>query len=398
MLLLKHSEAQFEPSGGDLGAEKNVPRPPRIVMVYIEPTPYIVALIDTLRRVWGGPIEVYYVTTDVSQPWKLRLDRAREEVLPAGFLAKMKALWLALIRDRKHTILHLAGWGHSALFGAMLMASFLRIPVAVESDTPEGRPVHYWRRGLKKLFYPLLFRLPSRFLPGGTRQACYLARFGVKRERMTVAQMTVDVCAIRRFCAKDREAVRSAARARWGMSAEERIVLYVGRLEVYKGVQVLLSAFARAVDEEDHLRLAIAGDGSLRPRIEALAADADCRIIYLGRLSGDDVLRAYLAADLLVLPSLSESWGLAINEAMACSLPVIVSDQVGCADDLVRHGETGLVVGAGRETELTEAIRQLVRDAPARRHMGQAAERLISNWTLGNEAKNIMSAWREIVR
>ena len=373
-------------------------KPLRIVMVYIEPTPYIIALIDTLRRVCGGSIEVYYITTDLSQPWELRLESEHARMLPRGFFARMQTLWLALTHDRKHTILHLAGWGHSVLLGALLLATLLRIPVAVESDTAEGRSNGSWRRGLKKLLFPPLFQLPSRFLPAGSRQAHYLAHFGVKQERMTVAQMTVDVCAIRRFCAKDREAVRSAARARWGISADERVVLYVGRLEVYKGLQELLSAFARAVIAEKDLRLVIAGDGSLRPRVEEIAANADCHTIYLGRLSGDDVLRAYLAADLLVLPSLFEPWGLVVNEAMACGLPVIVSDRVGCADDLVRHGETGLVVGVGEETGLTGAIRQLVRDAPARSRMRHAAERLISNWTLGKEAQNIICAWREIAQ
>jgi glycosyltransferase involved in cell wall biosynthesis len=377
-------------------------RPFRVVMVYIEPTPYIIALIDRLRLVGGGAVEAYYITTDLSQPWELRLESGHERVLPAGFLARMQALRRALTRDRESTILHLAGWGHPVLLGALLMARSLRIPVAVESDTAEGRSDrswrHFWRHWVKKLLYPLLFRLPSRFLPGGTRQARYLGQYGVKQERMTIAQMTVDVCAIRRFCSQNREAARSAARTRWGMAADERIVLYVGRLEASKGVQVLLSAFARAVAEESDLCLAIAGDGSLRAHVEATAAKPDCRVTYLGRLSGDDVLRTYLAADLLVLPSLFEPWGLVINEAMACGLSVIVSDRVGCADDLVRPGETGLIVGAGRDIDLVSAIRQLARDEPARRHMGQAAERLISKWTLGNEARNIVSAWHEIAR
>lgn len=377
-------------------------RPFRVVMVYIEPTPYIIALIDRLRLVGGGSVEAYYITTDLSQPWELRLESGHERVLRGGFLARMQTLRRALTRDREHTILHLAGWGHPVLLGALLMARSLRIPVAVESDTVEGRPDrtwrHFWRHWVKKLLYPLLFRLPSRFLPGGTRQARYLGQYGVKQERMTIAQMTVDVCAIRRFCSQDREAARSAARARWGMSADARIVLFVGRLEASKGLQELLSAFTCVVAEEKDLCLAIAGDGSLRARVEAIAAKPDCHITYLGRLSGDDVLRSYLAADLLVLPSLFEPWGLVINEAMACGLPVIVSDRVGCVDDLVRPGETGLIVGAGREIDLASAIRQLARDEPARRHMGQAAERLISNWTLGNEARNIVSAWHEIAR
>jgi glycosyltransferase involved in cell wall biosynthesis len=369
----------------------------RIVMIYIEPTPYIVALVNKLRPIWDGSIEVYYVRTDLSQAWNLQLDNQQGEILPAGYFANMQVIWLALTRDRRRTLLHLAGWGHPVLLGAMLTAVALRIPVAVESDTAEGRADGGWRAVFKRLLYPLLFRLPRRFLPGGTRQVRYLARFGVKPERMTVAQMTVDVCAIRRFCATDREGLRLAARARWGLAADARIVLYVGRLEAYKGIDVLLAAFFRFAEEEKSGRLVIAGDGSLRGRIEAIATNPGRGVVYLGRLAGDDVLCAFLAADLVVLPSLFEPWGLVVNEAMACGLPVIVSDRVGCADDLIRHGETGLVVDAGSATELASAIGQLAQDEPVRHRMGQAAERLISNWTLGNEARNIVSAWHEMI-
>jgi glycosyltransferase involved in cell wall biosynthesis len=366
-------------------------------MIYIEPTPYIAALIDTLRHVWDAAIHVYYVTTDLSQTWGLRVDGEQDHVLPQGYFARMWIIWATLAHDRRQTVLHLAGWGHPLLLGALLTARLLRIPVVVESDTAKGRQDWIWRRLLKIVVYPLLFRLPNRFLPGGTRQAQYLAHFGVKQDRMTIAQMTVDVCTIRRFCALDRLTVRSNARMHWGISASERIVLFMGRLEGYKGVEVLLSAFACAAKEENSLRLVIVGDGSLRPRVEAVCADAKHRVTYLGRLSGDDVWRAYLASDFLVLPSLFEPWGLVVNEAMACGLPVIVSDRVGCADDLVPHGETGLVIGAGHEIELASAIQQLARGEPDRRRMGLAAENLISKWTLSNEARNFMSAWNEII-
>ena len=378
--------------------ENNPAWPYRVVMVYIEPTPYIVALIGTLRRIHAGSIEANYITINSSQPWKLHLENELDRVLPAGFFAQILALRAVLDRDRSRTILQLAGWGHPVLVGALLMASLLRIPVVVESDTAGGRSAHDWREWLKQLLYPIIFRLPRRFLPGGTRQADYLARFGVKPPRITIAQMTVDVCAIRRFCVENRERARSETRARWGIPSYERIALFVGRLEEEKGLNELLSAFDRAVAAERDLRLAIVGDGSLRKHIETVAADADRRIIYLGRLSGDDVWRAYLAVDLLVLPSLFEPWGLVVNEAMACGLPVIVSDRVGCVDDLVRQGETGLVVGAGREAELTAAILELTGKPQARRQMGQAAEQLISHWTLQNEAHNIVRAWDEIIR
>jgi glycosyltransferase involved in cell wall biosynthesis len=371
---------------------------PRIVMVFVEPTPYIVGLINALRHVWDGPIEAYYITTNLSQPWNLRCETTDGEVLPTGIIASLRALWSILGRHDNNIILHLAGWGELVLVGAMLMAKSLRIPVAIESDTAEGQSESTWRNPIKRLFYPLLFRLPDHFLPAGTRQVGYLRRFGVEQGRMTVSQMSVDVCAYQRFGQPDRQAARCAVRAKWSISADERVALYVGRLEKNKGLSDLLSAFLRVAKEERDVRLLVVGDGSLRPLVEEVATRPGSRVLYLGRLSGYDIRRAYVAADFLVLPSRFEPWGLVVNEAMASGLPVIVSDRVGCSDDLVRHGETGLIVSAGRDAELSEAIQQLLRDTAGRRRMGYAARNLISNWTLENEARNIVSAWREIAR
>lgn len=371
--------------------------PRRVVMIYIEPTPYIVALIDTLRRSWAGSIEALYVTTDASQTWNLKVGGDHDRVLPPRLLAAMAAIRAALICRSERPILHLAGWGHPLLVGAMVMGRWLGVRMTVESDTGAGRADDGWRGVVKKVLYPLLFRLPDRFLPGGSRQARYLASFGVTKDRIAVAQMTVDIEAILRFCAQGRDAVRSAARQRWGLLMGETVAIYTGRLEHEKGVTLLLAAFAAAGAQESKLRLIIAGDGLLRSRVDAAAA-ADRRIVYLGRLSGEDVLRAYVAADFLVLPSQFEPWGLVVNEAMSCGLPVIVSDRVGCADDLVRDGETGLVVAAGDQAALTAAMVRLARDERGRRRMGQAAKRLISPWTLANEARNVISAWEAIAQ
>jgi len=83
--------------------------PRRIVMIYIEPTPYIVALIDALRGSWDGPIEVLYITTNASQAWNLKVDGDRDHVLPLRLFAGMAAICAALIRGVERPILHLAG-------------------------------------------------------------------------------------------------------------------------------------------------------------------------------------------------------------------------------------------------------------------------------------------------
>jgi hypothetical protein len=96
-------------------------RRPRIVMIYNEPTPYISALVNVLQGIWAGSIEVQYRTTDRSQRWNLKLDREREKVLPIHFFSAIQVISETLITERQQTVLHLAGWGHPILFGAMVV-------------------------------------------------------------------------------------------------------------------------------------------------------------------------------------------------------------------------------------------------------------------------------------
>ncbi len=101
-----------------------------------------------------------------------------------------------------------------------------------------------------------------------------------------------------------------------------------------------------------------------------------------GRLEGDALLNAYAAADVFVLPSTFEPWGLVVNEAMAAGLPVIASAAVGCADDLIVDGETGVLIEAGSSSELATSMARLADDIGLRRAMSRAARRRIAPWTL----------------
>ncbi|MBI3240881.1 MAG: glycosyltransferase family 4 protein, partial [Chloroflexi bacterium] len=129
-------------------------------------------------------------------------------------------------------------------------------------------------------------------------------------------------------------------------SDKPTVFLYVGRLEPHKGIQDLLDAFVDLPKESRKSHLIIVGDGSMRRLIES-AARTHPAVEYLGRLSGNALIHAYSRADVFVLPSRVEPWGLVINEAMAASLAVIATDRVGCVDDLVREGENGRVLKPG---------------------------------------------------
>ena len=101
------------------------------------------------------------------------------------------------------------------------------------------------------------------------------------------------------------------------------------------------------------------GSGELEPELRALAAREKLRVNFAGFKNQSELPRCYAAADVLVLPSESETWGLVVNEGMACGLPAIVSEAVGCAPDLIEEGCTGFQFPVGDAAQLARRLAQL---------------------------------------
>ncbi len=360
------------------------------LLIYIEPTSYLMPLWREIKARSSVETRLIFVEENLSQQWNFDLQGdPHVEVLRGSRAAKLARLW-QLLRQRDVRLLDLAGWGHPLLMATLLLAWLHRIPVTMESDTQYDSTVARWRRALKRLVLPALFRIPRRFLAAGTRQAAYFMRYGVNRDRICIAQMTVDVRSLMEQVERHRVEDFSAS-----CRHKPTVFLYVGRLEGYKGVQDLLDAFVALPAEDGQARLIIVGDGSLRARVEG-TAHGHPAIDYLGRLSGEALFRAYACADVFVLPSRAEPWGLVVNEAMAAGLPVIVTDRVGCVDDLVRDGENGCIVPAANRAHLTRAMYSFVRQPEMVAAMGRMSRQIISGWTIEDEAQIMLDAWSEI--
>jgi glycosyltransferase involved in cell wall biosynthesis len=267
----------------------------------------------------------------------------------------------------------------------------------VETDSTLPVSQSWPKRAAKRLLYPIMLRMPAVFLPGGTRQKRYLQHYGVPDSRIVVAQMTVDVAAMASSVTEITAEARQLRRAATGIAPDECVFLFVGRLDPAKGIALLLEAFSRVSARNGKIRLHVAGDGILRDMVTKAIANS-ARIDWAGRLTGPALLDAYAAADVFVLPSLFEPWGLVVNEAMAAGLPVIASDRVGCVDDLVIHGGTGVVVEADRPNLLADAMTRLADDAPLRRMMRAAGRERIAGWTIEAEAQIVSDAWRRVSR
>jgi glycosyltransferase involved in cell wall biosynthesis len=135
------------------------------------------------------------------------------------------------------------------------------------------------------------------------------------------------------------------------------------------------------------------GDGEVRATVGAKAQQHPS-IRVIGRLSENEVWRAYAATDFFVGTSRIESWGLVINEAMAANLPVVVTNAFGCVDDLVHHGNTGLIVPVDDAEALALALDRLLSDESLRKAMATNVRRLISGWTIEQQASNIIQIWQ----
>lgn len=363
---------------------------PRVLMLRIEPASYMIALIKALRSTWPGEIDVVFASAGLSQKWDLERTCLKQELLPEGWMKAMYAV-RRRIHETRPDLLHIAGWSAPSSLAAILVAGDLGLPVVVDLDTWRGTP-SWWRGLVKRRLYPLLFRLVDHFAPGGKKQAAYLRGFDVPKEKITAVGMTVDVLGIRRFLA-DEPGAGESFRRRFNIAIDAPMVLFIGRLVSLKGFDDLVTAWPEVAAQVPGARLVVAGDGELRERIAA-AAKTDASICPVGRLSGEDVWRAYAAADFVAAPSHFENWGLVVNEAMAAGKPVVVTDVFGCVGDLARHEETALVIPVGAPQHLANSMIRLATDPNMRNRLASNASKVISGWTIENEAKMISGIWQ----
>jgi glycosyltransferase involved in cell wall biosynthesis len=174
-------------------------------------------------------------------------------------------------------------------------------------------------------------------------------------------------------------------------------VLYVGRLIELKRIDRLLDAIALLPDAvRGSVQCVLAGDGTARPGLEERARRLriEGQTIFLGAIPSSEVPRLFERADVLVLPSDRDAWGLVINEALTAMTPVITPYWVGAAADLVIDGKTGRVLKDNSAAALARAITDMVERRTSLRRMGEAGRALVleQKWTL----EGALESWAQL--
>ena len=272
----------------------------------------------------------------------------------------------AALRASNPEVILSGGYSYLAMWQAQRWARQHGVPFLLwsESNATDTRRKFWWVEAAKRKF---IGGCQGYVVPGSSA-AGYLKSFGIPENRIYVAPNAVDV---ERFASAAEDARRDPDR-RACLGLPQRYLLYVGRLVQAKGVFDLLGAYAKLPEgTRREVGLVYAGDGEERTELLRRSCQIDPgQVVFSGFLQRDELAAFYTWAEALVLPTHSDPWGLVVNEAMACGLPVIVTGVAGCAADMVRDGENGYVVGAKEPEALSQAIQKLL-DAPElRRQMG----------------------------
>jgi glycosyltransferase involved in cell wall biosynthesis len=204
----------------------------------------------------------------------------------------------------------------------------------------------------------------------------------MRRDRITLRSQATANAEIRR--------VYDGARQDRGRIIEElrlrpHSFVYVGRLSPEKNVMGLLRAYSiltRSCGGVEDWGVLILGDGEQREELIAWCERERLDgVAFCGGRPWNQVPRLFAACDVLVLPSLSEPWGLVVNEALVCGIPAIVSDACGCVEDLILPGQTGWTFAPTDARELSERMAHFVTDPREVERMGRIAEEFIKGFS-----------------
>jgi glycosyltransferase involved in cell wall biosynthesis len=328
----------------------------------------------TLRQwqVYKKEIKFQY---DVLPSWRWRLGRYNV-LINRGMLSTLNKV-------RPDAVL-CGGYNYLACWEAAYWAKAHRIPLLLwsESTALDVRRSRLLVELMKRRFLSLC----RAFVVAGKSSLEYLKQFGIGEDRVFTAPNAVDTLL---FAASSEEARRCDRQVRARHRLPARYFLYVGRLLRVKGVFELVEAYAQLKDEiRAGVGLVFVGDGADRPDLMDRASRiAPGTIRFAGFVQRDGLPEFYALADAFIFPTRSDPWGLVVNEAMSCGLPVILTNVAGCAQDLVQDGWNGFVVPPAAPSQLAAAMSRVATDSGWRMEMGSRSRKRID--------ANSPKAWAE---
>jgi glycosyltransferase involved in cell wall biosynthesis len=289
-------------------------------------------------------------------------------------------LWKLIRGGNFDAVLCFTGYLNPTFWIACIAAKLSRSAFLFGTDatTLTSRDGRAWKSALKKILWPRLFRLADQVIVPSSGARDLMLSLGLSGERVTLTPYSVDNDWWMR---KSSQVNRSKVRESWGATPDTAVILFCAKLQAWKRPLDLLRAFANA--SLSNALLVFAGEGPLRAQVQSEAATLGIasRVRFLGFVNQSQLPAVYTSADLMVLPSEYEPFAVVVNEAMCCGCPVVASDRVGAARDLVAPVAPQFVFPCGDISALARILKEVFADRSGLRSVSRAALAHIQTWS-----------------
>jgi glycosyltransferase involved in cell wall biosynthesis len=369
----------------------------RIAFLVERPTQFEAPFYRFAARDSRHELRILFTSADAAEPafdpelgrpvsWGVDLLKGyRYEICPP----QDQALWLGdQLRQERCDLLIANGYTQAIFRLGTRLAKRAGIATALRLDSvlwDSSAARHLVKRLLFAVYMKVTYDL---FLGVGSLTLDYLRAFGVPPERTGLFPYAVDVEEFRSRSAISAEE-RAAFRARLGVPANAKLVLSLAKFNHREAPWDLLRAFARVAGED--LWLVLAGDGTARGELERFVHEHGMeRVRFPGYMPYNELPGLYAAADLFVHPAREERWGVSVQEALACGLPVVASSRVGAGYDLIEAAGNGYVYEAGNHEALALRIGEALALPPQQVH--ERSREILARWDYAASWHNLLEA------
>jgi len=375
-----------------------------VVFVLQEPTPYRTPQLARLAEHPELEVTVVYASRTVQRrTWTIADEGAiflsgptlpLTRILHHDF-ALTPGIWPLLGRLRPDLVV-IGGWSILATQLALIWCRRRGVPYLLMSENHAREPRPRWVQAVKGVVLPHIVPHAAGWLVPGTLAARHQVGYGADTRRVAVFPLTVDVTELTTR-AEALAAQRDRARGELGVEPGAVAILCVGRLVPFKAHDLLIRAVSLARrTAASPLHLVLVGDGPLEEELRELARAEQLTVTFTGLLEGEELRHAYAAADVFALLSRREPWGVVVNESMCFGLPLVLSDAVGAAADLLEPDGNGLLVPSGDVGSAARALATLASDASLRRSFGGRSKELVATWGYEESVETFVRLAREV--
>ncbi len=303
------------------------------------------------------------------------------------------------LRRGRYDALWIHGYGHAFHLYAMALGRLLGLPVLLRDEAHQRSRVRNLKDRIKAAaIYAYLRAVVTKFLAIGSANRDRYQVMGVRPEAIHLVPYAVDNRFFGVGAMAEKTAPKAALAAALGLTPDQPVILFAAKLQRRKRCSDLIKAFLHEGVWNHPARpaLVIAGDGEEMAQCKALVAGAPpaarSAVKFLGFQNQTDLVRLYRAADIFVLTSNAEAWGLTINEAMSAGCAILASDEIGAVPDLVRGGVNGFTCAAGDVVAQARDLRQMLDDPAALRAMGQESLKIMAHWGFEEDVAGLRQA------